>query len=55
MKNKSSSGVDGISNKILKCITVEILEAVTLIINQMLKTGIFPDAFKIAKVILLYK
>ena len=55
MKNKSSSGVDGISNKILKCITVEILEAVTLIINQMLKTGIFPDAFKIAKVIPLYK
>ena len=46
LKNKSSSGYDGISNTIFKSI-----KSVALIINQMVDTGIFPDVLKISKVI----
>jgi len=55
LKNKSSSGIDEISNKLLKSIKHEICPALTLIINQSLTTGIVPDEFKISKVIPLYK
>ena len=44
--NKSSSGYDMFSNKIIKN---EISKPLTLIINQMLESGIFPDSLKIAK------
>ena len=43
MENKSSSGYDGISNKMLKYIKKEISKPLTLIINQMLDSGIFPS------------
>ena len=47
LENKiKSSGHDGISNKILNYIKYELSNSLTLIINQMLTTGIFPDAFK---------
>ena len=52
---KNSSGKDEISNKLLKSIKDEIAKPLTIIINQSLKTGIFPEALKIAKVKLLYK
>ena len=39
----------------MKTISPGILKPLTLIINQSLCTGIFPDSFKIAKVIPLYK
>ena len=55
LKPKSSSGVDGISNKLLKVIKNEILDILTLIVNQSLQNGIFPDKLKIAKVCPLYK
>jgi len=55
LKPKSSSGIDGISNKILKMIKNEILHPFTLIINQSLENGIFPDKLKIAKVVPLHK
>ena len=42
------------SNNLLKLITNEICGAVTLIINQSLTTGIFPNKLKIAKVIPLF-
>ena len=48
MDNKSSSGHDAISNKILKSIKVQICKALCLIINQSLETGIFPDVLKIS-------
>ena len=38
-----------------KIIKFEICKPLTLIINQTLSTGIFPDTLKIAKVIPLYK
>ena len=55
LKSKSSCGNDKISNKLLKNIKNEISESLTLIINQSLKSAIFPDVLKIAKVIPLYK
>ena len=55
LENKTSCGCDGISNKLLKLIKNEISKPITLIVNQSLKTGIFPKAFKIAKVKPIYK
>ena len=39
----------------MKAIKASISQSLTIIINQMLATGIFPDAFKVSKVIPLYK
>ena len=52
---KSSSGCDGISTKLLKVIDPVIIKPLTLLINQVLKTGTFPDKLKIAKVIPIFK
>ena len=49
LENKNSSGHDGISNKLLKLIGHVLCKSLTLIINKMLTSGIFPDAFKTAK------
>ena len=50
LKNKNSSGNDEVSNKLLKAIGNELSKPLTIIINQCLLTGIFPDLLKIAKV-----
>ena len=55
LKPKPSCGYDGISTKLLKTCKLEICKPLTLIINQSLSTGIFPDSLKVAKVIPLYK
>lgn len=55
LKPKTSCGKDGVSNKLLKYIKSEVTPALTLIINQSIKTGIFPDKLKIAKVLPVYK
>ena len=52
---KSSSGCDGISSKLLKVIAPVIIKPLTLLINQVLNTGTFPDKLKIAKVIPIFK
>ena len=54
-KKKNSCGVDGISSKLIKIIEPAIIKPLTLLINQVLNTGIFPDELKIAKVIPLFK
>ena len=41
LENKSSSGHDGISNKLLKLLKFELSKSLTLIINQMITTGVF--------------
>ena len=46
LENKNSSGHDGISNKLLKLTKNEFTKSLSLIINQMITTGIFPDLFK---------
>ena len=55
LKLKSSRGVDELSNKLIKYIKDAIVEPLTVIINQMINTGIYPDLLKISKVIPLYK
>ena len=55
LNSKYSFGKDGMSNNLLKLIKNEICVSVTLIINQSLTTGIFPNKLKIAKVIPLFK
>ena len=54
-KPKTSSGSDGISMKLLKLIKEPMLPSLTILINQSLATGIFPDKFKIAKITPLIK
>ena len=55
LENKNSSGHNGISNKLLKLLKMELSKSLTLIINQMITTGIFPDSFKISKITPIFK
>ena len=55
LDNKKSCGIDGISNIIMKSINNILIKPITIIINQMLETGVFPDKLKVAKVIPLFK
>ena len=55
LPNKTSSGIDNISNKLLKQIKHIIVQPLTLIINQSLTSGIYPDKFKISKITPLHK
>ena len=51
VKLSNSKGHDGLSSEVLKLISNEISSSITVIINQTLTTGIFPDKLKIAKVV----
>ena len=55
LKNKTSTGIDGISNKLIKTAVNELVSLLTIVINQMLNTGVFPNQLKISKVIPKYK
>ena len=55
MNSKKSSGHDGLSLNFLKDIKLELAKSITLIINQSLNTGIFPDKLKIAKITPIHK
>ena len=55
LKPKTSCGVDKISNSLLKFINLEITKPLTLIINQSIQTGIFPNKLKLARVLPIYK
>ena len=55
MKSKTSTGHDGLSSILLKFIAPQILEVLTMILNQSLSTGIFPDSLKIAKITPIFK
>ena len=55
LEDKSSSGHDRISNKLLKVIKFHISKSLTIIINQMITGGIFPNAFKVAKIFPIFK
>ena len=46
LDSKNSTGCDGLSNTLLKSITLNLVKPITLIVNQMLTTGIFPDKLK---------
>ena len=55
LSNKSSSGYDRISNKLLKLLSSSIAYLLSIIFNQSISDGIFPDKMKLAEVIPLYK
>lgn len=55
LKPKTSIGIDGLSNKLLKYIKSEIIKPVTIIINQTFLSSIFPDRLKLAKVVPAHK
>ena len=55
LDSKNSSGYDSISNILIKSIVDNILKPLTVIINQCLKMGIFPNQLKIAKVVPIFK
>ena len=55
MHPRASYGFDGISSWLLKLIKPVLTKYLTLITNQILTTGIFPDKLKTAKVIPIYK
>ena len=51
LPNKSSTGFDDISMRLIKAIKTERIPALSCIFIQSLNTGIFPEKLKIAKVI----
>ena len=53
--SKTSSGHDQLSTSLLKKIIGYIYKELTIIINQMIKSSIFPDDLKVAKIIPIYK
>ena len=55
LKPKNSSGIDNISSKQLLQLAPTIHPVITLMINQSMVTGIFPDQLKIAIVTPIYK
>ena len=55
MKISQRKGNDGISSELVKLINNDISYCITLIINQSLTSGIFPNRLKIAKVTPIYK
>ena len=55
LPNKTSTGFDDLSMRLIKLIKSEIIPSLTCIFNQSLHTGIFPDKLKIAKVIPIFK
>ena len=55
LRSNPSAGYDGISVILLKYLAPALLPSLTLIINQSLVTGVFPNKLKLAKVTPLYK
>ena len=54
-KNSTSKGHGGIFSELLKLITNDISKCITVIFNQSLTSGIFPNSLKIAKVTPIFK
>ena len=55
LKNKNSSGYDGISNVLLKKLTPEICYPLSIIFNKSILEGKFPKAMKVADVLPVFK
>ena len=53
--SKNSTGIDSISTTLLKQIAPKIIKSLTLFLNKVFSTGIFPEKLKVAKVIPLFK
>ena len=55
LPKKTSSGHDGMSNILLKALNESISYPLSILFNQSLNQGVFPDLMKCAEVIPLYK
>ena len=55
LSSKNSYGHDEISSNLLKELIIVLVKPLTVIINQSLSTGVFPDKLKLAKVLPIYK
>ncbi len=55
MPNNKSTGIDGLSVKIVKHIIKYIMSYLIIIMNNSLKLGVFPDEWKIVKLIPIHK
>ena len=55
LSSNKATGIDKISCKIIKLATLVISDSLTLIFNQAITLSSFPDEWKIARVIPLYK
>ena len=55
LPNKNSCGYDNLSTKTIKALKCSLVQPLTLIINQIINTGVFPAQLKIAKVIPIFK
>ena len=55
LQSKQSYGYDGMSLILLKKLQTLLAKAITLITNQSLNSGIFPDKLKLAKITPIYK
>ena len=55
MKPKTSFGEDLVSNKVLQFVAPNILQPLKHLINLSLRTGHFPQKFKIAKIVPIHK
>lgn len=55
LNNKNSTGYDNISLNFIKSVSNPIIYPMSLMINQSLFSGIFPDKLKIAKVLPIHK
>ena len=55
LPNNNSCEFDGISTIVMKSIKHVILKSLSLIINQIIKTGVFPNKLKIAQITPIFK
>ena len=55
LPNKTSRGNDDLSYQFIKRIKISLTKPLSIIINQILNSGIFPEKLKIAKVIPIHK
>ena len=55
LKPKKAAGADGISHELLKALSPSIAIPLSLVFNQSFVTGIFPDVWKAAVVVPIYK
>ena len=55
LKPKASYSTDNISNRLLKEVKYEILTPLRILLNKCFNHGIFPDKWKTAKILPLYK
>ena len=55
LQSKNSTGNDDISCNLLKYLLPVLSQSLTLIINQSLNTGIFPNKLKLAKLVPIFK